>query len=349
MSARIASGTDLAVLDTVLEARHLGVPCVVPPVHLRVDIPDVVVEGPHLVAFSSGSTGASRGIVRTHASWTASHAPLTRLLGLSAADIVWLPGPLTSTLFLYGAVHAVESGARIRLAADEPRDITIAHTVPLQAAQLLSDPPRTLRAIVVAGDRVSVDLHERAASAGIVLVDYYGAAELSFVAYRTGPTPYLPFPGARIREAEGALWVASPYVCEGYVDAATNGPLRHDGEWCTVGDLGRVTPAGIFVDGRGDEAVTIAGHTVLIADVEEHLRRSLAVDVTVIGIDRAPVGQVVVAVTTTPVDDEQRRLAAAGLPDAARPRRWLTLPALPLTAGGKVDRVALRRAVDAHG
>jgi long-chain acyl-CoA synthetase len=353
---RIARGEGRAILDTVLAARSAGEPCIVPPAHLggaafaagASDIGAGEVRGPRLVAYSSGSTGLARGIVRTHASWTDSHDAVSGLIDITSRDVVWLPGSLTSTLFLYGAVHAVESGARVRIGVGDHSDITVAHTVPLQARALLSDPPVGLRTIVVAGDRVPDEFHDRAATLGIALVDYYGAAELSFVAYRTDTGAYRAFPGVQIRESGGEIWVRSAYVCERYVDQSVPGPLRRDEDWCTVGDRGRVTPAGLVVEGRGDEVVNVAGHTVLVADVEEHLFRSLRTDVVVLGVDQASVGQVLVAVTTLPISAEARRTAAADLPGAARPRRWVALPEIPLTAGGKVDRVALRRAVAGH-
>jgi len=355
VSIRIARGDDRSILDTVLAARRAAEPCIVPPAHLAATAADEVdVRGPRLVVHSSGSTGHPRGIVRTHESWTASHPALSTLLELGPRDVVWLPGSLTSTLFLYGAVHAIESGAQVRTAAEEHSDITVAHTVPLQAAALLAEPPAALRAIVVAGDRVPADLHDRADRLGIAVIDYYGAVELSFVAYRTDAGAYRAFPGVQVRETDGEIWVRSAYVCEGYADPASAdsssaGPLRRDDGWCTVGDRGRVTPMGIVVEGRGDAAINVAGHTVLTADVEEHLRHELACDVAVLGVDHGQVGQVVVAVTTRAIAPEVRRAASSGLPAPARPRRWLTLPELPVTAGGKVDRVALRRAVAEHG
>ncbi len=348
MSVRVALGDDRTILDSVVAARRAGEPCIVPPAHLAAAAEVVEVRGPRLVAFSSGSTGLARGIIRTHASWTESHDAVSALIDISSRDVVWLPGSLTSTLFLYGAVHAVESGARVRIGAEDHADITVAHTVPLQAAALLSDPPVGLRTIVVAGDRVPDALHDRAASLGIAVIDYYGAAELSFVAYRTDTAAYRAFPGVQFRETDGEIWVRSAYVCEGYADPLGAGPLRRDEGWCTVGDRGRVTPAGLVVEGRGDEAVNVAGHTVLVADVEGHLHRALRTDVVVLGVDQVSVGQVLVAVTMQPIPVEARRAATADLPGAARPRRWVALPEIPLTASGKVDRVALRRAVAGH-
>lgn len=353
MSLRIAAGDDAAILTSVLGARAQGEPCAVPPPHLVGSIAqdpllrDVV--GPRLVAFSSGSTGTARGIVRTHESWTASHAALTDLIGLTADDVVHPMGSLTSTLFLYGAVHAAEEGAQVALGREvrASAPITVAHCVPAQASVLLDAPPDSLRVVVVAGDRVPARLHERARERGVHLVDYYGAAELSFVAVRTEASAYAPFPGVLADVRDGEVWVRSPYVAEGYLDPQARGPLRCDGEWCTVGDRARRESGGLSVEGRGDSAVTVGAHTVILEDVEEHLRTALSTqDLAVLPEPHVSLGSVVVAVLTADPTPAERSAAVAGLPRPARPVRWLTVPALPRTAGGKVDRARLRDALE---
>jgi long-chain acyl-CoA synthetase len=80
--------------------------------------PDVVLghaDTRFLAAFTSGSTGAPRAVVRSRGSWTASFAPFTDLTGIGAASVVLVPGPLHSTLFLFGALHALAVGAVILL------------------------------------------------------------------------------------------------------------------------------------------------------------------------------------------------------------------------------------------
>jgi len=68
-----------------------------------------------MVVFSSGSTGNPRGIVRRVESWQVSFAPFSDVTGITAKDTVWLPGPLWSSLFLFGALHASAVGAHVLL------------------------------------------------------------------------------------------------------------------------------------------------------------------------------------------------------------------------------------------
>ncbi|HZI96024.1 MAG TPA: hypothetical protein VFD41_00710, partial [Actinomycetales bacterium] len=106
-------------------------------------------------------------------------------------------------------------------------------------------------------------------------MEYYGAAELSFVAWRGDDGPLRPFPGARLRVVDGVLWVSSPYLAEGYLSTpppvikhSDPGPLMRDGDWATVGDLARSVDGGVEVLGRGDAAVVTGGHTVVAEEVE---------------------------------------------------------------------------------
>ena len=77
---------------------------------------------------ASGSTGRPRGVVRSLASWQLSLDPLSELTGIGPGDVVWVPGPLTSSLYLYGAFHARTVGAVV--VAHPSRAVTAAHLVP---------------------------------------------------------------------------------------------------------------------------------------------------------------------------------------------------------------------------
>ncbi len=301
----------------------------------------------HLVLFTSGSTGRPRGVLRTAASWQASADPLTAITGLSGRDVVWLPGPLWSSLFLYGAWHAAELGARLVLGDEDPTDTTAAHCVPAQLPGLLDRAAAgrlpALRLVVVAGDRLAEGLRRRCQRAGWRVVEYYGAAELSFVAWRDAPGDFRPFPGAEVALRSGTLWTRSPYLALGYA-AGRSGPLRRDDEgWATVGDrASRGDGGGIELLGRGESAVTTGGHTVVVEEVEAVLSEVPEIrDAAVLGTTHPRLGQSLTALVVTELPVRSLRAAVAGLPAPARPRRWLRVPAVPRTAGGKIRRAEL--------
>jgi len=316
-----------------------------------------------LVVFSSGSTGQPRGVVRTVDSWQASVGAFSDATGISAQDTVWLTGPLWSSLFLYGAFHAGAVGARMLFRDDDPASATALHCVPSQLPGLLRRAGAgglpLLRRLVVAGDHCPASLRAQGEAAGWRVVEYYGAAELSFVAWRAGGGPLQAFPGVQTEVRQGLVWARSPYLARGYLtdhattdeasDDATReatgrgGPLRFDPRgWATVADLAREVPGGLEVLGRGDSAVTSAGHTVVVEEVERLLRGLPDVDeVAVLGMPDPLRGQVLTAVVVGSAADGTLRTAVAGMPAPSRPRRWLHAQALPRTSGGKLRRDAL--------
>lgn len=315
-----------------------------------------------LVLFTSGSTGRPRGVVRSVQSWRASLEPLTALTGICASDVVWIPGPLSSSLFLYGAWHATTIGATVRVDPVPRPDVTVVHAVPTLLARALDAAAAgalpALRSVVVAGDALPSAQRDRVDRLGWRLLEYYGAAELSFVGWRRDGGPFLPFPGVRTLVTAGRLHVHSPYVARGYLDPDDPGPLSTrvagDGTvWRSVGDLAE--PAGedgFHLLGRAGAAVTTGGSTVLASEVEAVLRQVPGVrDVAVLGVPHPDLGEVVAAVLAVgaggPAAELRRDAAAAAsrLPAAARPRRWYVLADLPRTISGKVDQPALRERV----
>jgi acyl-CoA synthetase (AMP-forming)/AMP-acid ligase II len=319
-----------------------------------------VVGNGDMVVFSSGSTGRPRGITRTVESWRVSFESFSKVTGITADDTVWLPGPLWSSLFLFGACHAGAVGAKVALRDDDSSCATVLHCVPSQLPGLLHRAVAgglpQLRLAVVAGDHLAASVRQQCQAAGVRVLEYYGAAQLSLVAWRDAGGPFRAFDCVETELRDGLLWVRSPYLATGYLsarsdsladapsyDTASDGPLRADPDgWVTVSDLARAVPGGLEILGRGNSAVTTGGHTVVVEEVERLLREVPGVDeVAVLGMAHPRLGQVLAAVVVGPAQDASLREAVAVMPAPSRPRRWLHADALPRTSGGKVRREAL--------
>ncbi len=314
----------------------------------------------HLVLLTSGSSGRPRAVVRTAASWQDSLDPFTDVAGLGPDDVVWVPGGLSSTLSLFAVWHALATGLPVvssgRWRGIPPPGVTVLHAVPTVLADLLdavaSGPP--LRRAVVAGACGAPALRRRAAAHGLPVVEYYGAAELSFVAVDPDGGGLRPFPGVEIQVRDGAIWARSPYLCTGYLDGT--GPLRADLDgWAGVGDRGELRPDGtLAVSGRGDDGFSVGGQVVVASDVEQVLGAVTGVaELVCVAEPHARLGERVVAVVrpqpgTDPVP-ALRDLARRRLPSAARPVRYVVVAELPRTAGGKVARAVLRERVTTAG
>ncbi len=354
------------------------------------------VPGMAWATFSSGSTGTPRVIVRTHESWSASYPVVERILGLTADDLLYVPAPLVSSVTMFSVTHARSVGATILL----PRTHTVSDA-DLGYATVLHGTPYALRSVLerieagmahrlrvalIGGARLDPGLRSRAESAGVRLISYYGAAELSFVAVDCDGRGLHPFDGVEtcidhsrsaashasgpgtvadrsrsagsdagrpgtVANADGVLWVRSPYFASGYLGAVT-GPFRlGDNGWGTVGDLVSADAAGLLrFRGRSDGAILTAAATVIPEDVEAALQRIDGIaDSVVFGLPNTRAGALVAAVIETesgrrsPSARELRRQAGELLSGTHLPRRWYWTEHLPRTANGKPARERIRR------
>ena len=288
---------------------------------------------------SSGSTGTARRIVRTAASWVDSFPVVRDLVGLTGQSRVWVPGPLQATANLYAACLARWTGAA---AAGSAESATHAFLTPYALTRLLDNPEPRRLVVVAAGDRLPPDLADRASARGWRVHHYYGAAELSFVAWGRDTESLRPFPQVAVESRAGELWVRSPWLCERVESpAGLTSTYRRQGPWATVGDRGTVTAGTVRVTGRAGVVIT-GGATVVVADVEAVLRPAATGDVLVLGLPHAGLGALLAAVCTEPADVPRLRdLARSGLGASHRPRRWLVCPDPPRTPAGKLDRAAL--------
>ncbi|MEZ0163207.1 AMP-binding protein [Kineococcus sp. LSe6-4] len=309
-----------------------------------------------LVLSTSGSTSRPRAVVRTSASWAASARPLADLLDLGPGDVVGTAGPGASTLTLHAGWHALRVGARTAGAGGRvpPVDSTVLHVVPAVLAAVLErhEHPH-VRTVVVGGAGLDPRVRRSALDRGWRVVEYYGAAELSFVGiacHAPGPVEtaegFAPFPGAAVRVRDGLVEVASPYLARSRLDATGTATPVAGTAFAGVGDVGAALPAGRFAVLGRPGAVLSGGSTVLVAEVEHALRPHLppGAEVVVCGTPHDRLGEVVTAVVVG-VDAVPATLRAAtrSLPPAARPRRWLATGDVPRTGKGEPDRAAVAR------
>lgn len=290
---------------------------------------------------TSGSSSRARMVLRSTASWIDSFDAVSSLAGTDGSSRIWIPGPLLSTMNLFAAVHARHAGAVI---VDDSKACTHAYLTPVALetcldAKLLADGVT----IIVAGDSLRPALRERAQAYGLVVHHYYGASELSFVAWGSANDDLRAFPGVEVDMRDREIWVRSPYLSFGYAPGLTGGTFAEDAfGWATVGDRGILDDGILRVEGRGELAVTTAGATVLVADVEAALAPHARGTFIVTGLPHERLGAVLVAVVTDAPDAARlASLARQALPPAQRPRRWFHLSEVPTTPAGKVDRAVL--------
>jgi long-chain acyl-CoA synthetase len=317
---------------------------------------------------TSGSTGAPRRIRRSVESWTAGFAVNAGLLGIGPGLRLAVPGRLSQSLALYGALEGLCLGAEVHLldglrpdrqvAALAARRVQALYATPAQLRLMAEAGGRLadLRLVLVGGSRLDAALRAALAAMapGAALREFYGAAEASFITLAGPETPWdsvgTPYPGVEVAVRDdlgravaeggvGTLWVRSPYLFTGYAGADPGG-VRWDDGWLSVGEMGSLRGGHLYLAGRAGRMVTVADQNVFPEEIETAL---LALP----GVARAAVlarpdalrGHVMIAVCMgDPAREAEILRAARGLLGPLKaPRALVWRQDWPQTLSGKTD------------
>jgi O-succinylbenzoic acid--CoA ligase len=308
-----------------------------------------VQEGDALVMATSGSTGAPKGVVLTHAAVQASALATSEHLGITHGD-TWLAClPLSHVGGLSVITRALHTGTGLvvhdgfHADAVEQAARNGATAVSLVATALRRIQPSLFRVIVLGGSRPPAD---RPANSHTT----YGLTETGSGVVYDGR----PIGGVDVRLADdGEVLLHGPMLLREYRDGTT--PLDHDG-WLHTGDLGRWLPDGrLHVEGRRGDLIITGGENVWPDAVEAVLGRLPAVaEAAVAGVPDDEWGQRVVAWVVPsshaapPTLAELRAAISEELPAFCAPKELRVVVSLPRTALGKVRRTLLAASPDQH-
>lgn len=340
---------------------------------------------PFYVGFTSGSTGLPKGFERHHQSWTESLEACLRTFGPAAGQRVLAPGRVSHSLFLFGMVLGLYSGAGIVVQEKFSASQTL-HTlnegqtpclvaVPSQLLLLLEvanrkrlAPMPAVQLILISGARWmrqrTPELQALFPKARIV--EFYGASETSFMTWMNAdartPTHVVgrPFDNVTIdirqpdAQGVGQIYVRSPMLFNGYVGPQTDhtAALR-DGDWLSVRDMGYVNEQGLLcLVGRENRMLVTQGKNLFPEEVENVLQTHPAVmQVSVQGVPDALRGQQVAALMQVQTELPAITLAAwcrERLEPYKVPKRFYTCTDWPMTASGKTDHARLAQLLHAQ-
>lgn len=328
-----------------------------------------------LIGFTSGTTGAPKGAVLTHANLRS---------GIEALCLAWRWTPddrLIHTLPVFhahglcvGIYGTLTAGASAELHSKFSADL-VAERARSGAATLFFGVPTMfhriahegrapalsrLRMCVSGSAPLSAELHRSIASAsGQAVLERFGMTETLMntsnpaEGERRAGTVGFPLPGVEVRLVEGEIQVRGGNVCSGYWErpSATAesfvGEDSHGPKWFRTGDLGEIVDGYLVIRGRAKELIITGGYNVYPAEVEDVLARCPGVaDVAVTGTPSEEWGEVVTAWVvpdgTAPTPEEIASWAAASLAPYKVPRQLHVVSALPRNAMGKLVRSALR-------
>jgi acyl-coenzyme A synthetase/AMP-(fatty) acid ligase len=318
-----------------------------------------------LIKLTSGTTGEPRPLVFTDAQMLADGTQVTQSMGIRSNDTNYavIPfghsyglGNLTLPLLAQG-VPVVCGGAPLPngIAEDFVRwRPTVLPSVPaVFRALAASDVPATalasLRIAISAGAPLSPEVaRDFAGRFGRRIHGFYGSSETGGIAYdRIGAATLdggvgramqgvriTPLAGGRIRICSAAVFTAGNRNRSGKT-----------GCWVPADRADLDARGNLTLLGRRGHTVKIAGRRVNLAEVVARLRRLAGVSDAWVGVSKGAEPVMGAAVASGRTVMELRAELVADTATWKVPKKILVLPALPLTARGKIDGRAVHTAV----
>ena len=335
-----------------------------------------------VILFTSGSFGAPKPVVLTHANLIANEMQVFAHIAFDPDWVFFNPLPVFHSFGLMGGIILpVLEGLKVFQYPSPLHYKTIPPLVKEIGASVLfstdtfinqyaraseSDDLSGLQFVVCGAERVRAETHELLKDRfGIMLVEGYGVTETSPVLSVNQPTDNRPgtsgrlLPGIEPRlepvqgiDRGGRLYVRGPNVMAGYLDAEGELEPPVDG-WHDTGDIVEIDGEGLVrILGRAKRFAKIGGEMVSLSAVEA-MASAVWPDCrhAVVAVDDPKKGERLVLVTDCKAAEPAALLAHAksiGAPEIAAPRRFVKIHELPVLGTGKTDYVAIQHIAEAE-
>jgi acyl-CoA synthetase (AMP-forming)/AMP-acid ligase II len=312
------------------------------------------------VLFTSGSSGAPKGVLHTQATLAFKAAQMEHAHELTVDDCVLMPAPcahisgLLNGITLPGvvpfrAVFMPRWDPERALELIEHERVTFMVGPPtffvsmMQTGGFSASRVASMRLISSGGAGVGeVFVREAGDAFGARVKRTYGSTEAPTII-----TDGRPIGPVELRLDRGELLVRGPEVCVGYLDPSHNAQAFTADGWLRTGDVATFDAGVVEIVGRVKDVVIRGGENISVAEVEAVLESHPDVrHAVVVGEPDRLMGERVVAFVdgdpTFDVDACRAWFTQQGVAKYKTPERVVTVAALPLLPTGKPDRAALK-------
>lgn len=330
------------------------------------------------VIFTSGTEAEPKAVMHTEQTTNFSVRAAFADLGMTESDVVWMPSPVGhSTGFNYGLRMALYHGLTLvlqeqwdpsraaELIVQEGCTYTLAATTFLKDLVDQGAALPSMRLFGCGGAPVPPPLVDAAAELGIGVLRLYGSTEVLVGTWNRAEDPVdqrrntdgRPMTGVSVEVRDdsgrrcppgevGEIFTRGPNTCVGFFrDEDRTGRTFSEG-WVQSGDLAVMDAAGwLTVTSRKKEIIIRGGMNITPREVEDLLVGFPEVDrAAVVGLPDERLGEracacvVLVPGSTLDLPTVVGRLQDLGLATYKLPERLEVLPALPMTASGKVQK-----------
>ena len=292
---------------------------------------------------STGSTGANKEIALTASAVLASAKAANKYLGAHFGETWSLLLPLTHIAAVNVLVRSLELGTiPVDLVGHSGEFPKVDYTaiVPTQLYNALNGDDRLLKhlqsakAVLVGGAALNSELEAQAVAVGIKVIKTYGMSETSGGCIYNGE----PLEGVQVAITKsGFIKISGPVLASNLELDAQN--------YFETNDLGELTEGRLKVLGRGDDVIISGGENISLSEIESAISQSFAnFEFAAFAVSSDKWGQELhIAAVNVPAEFSARveGILVEKFGNAAKPKGFHQLTALPLIGIGKVDRRAL--------
>lgn len=328
--------------------------------------------------FTSGTEGAPKGVVLSHANLQANRYQVSSRIDFGPTDVVFNALPMFHSFGLTcGTLLPVLSGIRTflypsplhyrivpQLVYDTNASILFGTDTFLSGYARFAHPYDfySVRYVFAGAEKLRDETRRLWSERyGVRIFEGYGATETAPALAMNTPMENRPgsvgrlMPGIAHRlepvrgiHEGGKLLVSGPNIMRGYLFAETPGVLSPpEGGWYDTGDIVALDDDGyVFIKGRAKRFAKIGGEMVSLAAVEGFLSQLWPEHVhAVVNLPDAKKGEQLVLVTDHPGANREEIIAharQAGFSELSVPKSIVAVDRVPLLGTGKMDYVRIK-------